>query len=388
MATNGICVKKRLIVGFLLTVLFLAVLPAKIAIAQEMQFKVQTRMPYAENNAHGIRRELVHQFKKDALKTFMSDPSTPQAKARLLQKYFEEMTDYEFIDRFFTRYDFLKPCDTGTGDKCGIVKDQSLVLQGMAYVSMNAIDNFLQSKSAASSMETSDFATLFIARKVSSRKLFKAKNTSVSSSDTTASTDVVSGADQTSSVTGGSSSELSVKQTGGSLELKADDFEYEIDLGLTAALQSAIQQSLIDAGFEPFPIEDVLYDYDMDGLEDMINNGQFGDDGNLNGKTLASIKKVAAEDDVTFLGIGRVDYRLGEPNPVTGNMWVPATVTVEVVMKKGRRMRTVASVAPTLVYGDYEVGGDYTTGQIVAQNLAVKTAMDTIIAQLQAAGVY
>ena len=62
--------------------------------------------------------------------------------------------------------------------------------------------------------------------------------------------------------------------------------------------------------------------------------------------------------------------------------------TVEVVKKKGRRMRTVASVAPTMIFGDYEAGGDYTLGQVVAQNIAVQQAMDTIISQLQAAGHY
>jgi len=356
--------------------------------AQDIQYKVQTRLPYSEDNNQGIRRTLVHQFKKDALKTLMADPKTPQAKARLIQQYFDQMTEYETIDRFFTRFQFVGPCDTGSGSKCGKVRDQSLVLQGMAFVSMNAIDNFLQANSAAASMETSDFAMMFIARKVSSRKVFDEKKVNVKSNESTASNEVVAGGDETSTVTGGTSSEMSVSKSGGSVELKADDFVYEIDLGLTDALQSAMQESLINAGFEPFPMEDVLYDYDMDGLEDMILNGEFGDDGSLNRKTLARIKKVAAEDEVTFLGIGRVDYRLGEPNPVTGDMRVPAIVTVEVVKKKGRRMRTVASVAPTMIYGDYQVGGDYTAGQVVAQNIAVQQAMDTIVSQLQAAGHY
>ena len=356
--------------------------------AQDIQYKVQTRMPYAEDNNQGIRRELVHQFKKDALKTLMADPKTPQTKARLIQQYFDQMTEYGTIDRFFTRFQFVGPCDTGSGSQCGKVRDQSLVLQGMAFVSMNAIDNFLQANSAAATMETSDFAMMFIARKVASRKVFDEKKVKVKSNESTASNEVVVGGDETSTVTGGTSSEMEVSKTGGSVELKADGFVYEIDLGLTDALQSAMQESLINAGFEPFPMEDVLYDYDMDGLEDMILNGEFGDDGSLNRRTLARIKKVAAEDEVTFLGVGRVDYRLGEPNPVTGDMRVPAIVTVEVVMKKGRRMRTVASVAPTMIYGDYQAGGDYTAGQVVAQNIAVQQAMDTIVSQLQAGGHY
>jgi len=356
--------------------------------AQDIQYKVQTRLPYAEDNNQGIRRELVHQFKKDALKALMADPNTPQTKARLIQKYFDQMTEYDTVDRFFTRFQFVGSCDTGSGSKCGMVRDQSLVLQGMAFVSMNAIDNFLQSNSAAAAGDTSDFAMMFIARKVSSRKVFEAKTVDVKSKESTGSNEVVSGGDETSSITGGSSSEIEVSKSGGSTELKADDYAFEIDLGLTEALQSAMQEALINAGFEPFPMEDVLYDYDMDGLEDMILNGEFGDDGSLNRRTLARIKKVAAEDEVTFLGIGRVDYRLGEPNPVTGDMRVPAIVTVEVVKKKGRRMRTVASVAPTMIYGDYQNGGDETAGQIVAQNIAVQKAMDTIISQLQSAGHY
>lgn len=369
------------------TALFLVTSP-QVASSQELQLKVQTRMPYAENNDQGDRRELVHQFKKDAFKKMMSDPNTPQTKARLINQYFDEMTDYENIDQFFTKYVFAGKCDTGSGSSCGIVKDQAIILQGMAFMSMNAIDNFLQSKSAASTMETSDFATLFIARKVAGRKVFQAKTTDIEQNKSTSSVEVVSGGDDVSNVTGGTSESMKVSTKGGSTSQKSDEFLYDIDLGLTEALQTAIQETLINAGFEPFPMDDVLYDYDMDGLEDLILNGEFGEDGSLNRRTLAGIKKIAAEDEVTFLGIGRVDYRQGEKNPVTGDMRVPASVTVEVVMKKGRRMRTVASVAPTIIYGDYQVGEDYSIGQLVAQNRAVKQAMDTIISQLQSKGLY
>ena len=370
-----------------LLVLLLLVFP-RVAFSQELQLKVQTRMPYAENNDQGDRRELVHQFKKDAFKKMMSDPNTPQTKARLIGEYFDEMTDYEKVDQFFTKYVFAEQCDTGSGSNCGIVRDQAIILQGMAFISMNAVDNFLQSKSAASTMATSDFATLFIARKVADRKIFQAKTTDVKQNKSTSSVEVVSGSDDITNVSGGTSEDMQVRTTGGSTSQKSDEFVYDIDLGLTEALQAAIQETLVNAGFEPFSMDDVLYDYDMDGLEDLILNGEFGEDGSLNRRTLAAIKKIAAEDEVTFLGIGRVDYRQGEKNPVTGDMRVPASVTVEVVMKKGKRMRTVASVAPTIIYGNYQAGEDYSIGQLVAQNAAVKQAMDTIISQLQSKGLY
>jgi hypothetical protein len=369
------------------TALFLVTSP-QVASSQELQLKVQTRMPYAENNDQGDRRELVHQFKKDAFKKMMSNPNTPQTKARLIGEYFDEMTDYETVDQFFTKYVFAEQCDTGSGSNCGIVRDQAIILQGMAFISMNAVDNFLQSKSAASTMATSDFATLFIARKVADRKTFQAKTTDIEQNKSTSSVEVVSGSDDISDVSGGTSEDMKVRTTGGSTSQKSDEFVYDIDLGLTEALQTAIQETLVNAGFEPFPMDDVLYDYDMDGLEDLILNGEFGEDGSLNRRTLAAIKKIAAEDEVTFLGIGRVDYRQGEKNPVTGDMRVPASVTVEVVMKKGKRMRTVASVAPTIIYGNYQAGEDYSIGQLVAQNAAVKQAMDTIVSQLQSKGLY
>ena len=369
------------------TALFLVTSP-QVASSQELQLKVQTRMPYAENNDQGDRRELVHQFKKDAFKKMMSDSNTPQTKARLIQQYFDEMTDYDTIDRFFTKYVFSEQCDTGSGANCGVVRDQAIILQGMVFMSMNAIDNFLQSKSAASTMESSEFVTMFIARTVADRKQFKAKTTSVVENQSTSSVEVTSGGDDISNVSGGSSTEMDVARTGGSTSQKSDIFEYDINLKLTSDLNFAVEEALINAGFEPYPIDDVLLDAGMDMLDELILNGNFSADGTLDNRTAARIRKVVAEEEITFLGLGLVDYREGEKNPVTGSMRVPASVTVEVLMKKGKRMRAVAKVAPTIIYGDYQVGGDPEIGRLVAQNAAVKQAMDTIISQLQSKGLY
>jgi hypothetical protein len=355
--------------------------------AQSFDVKVQTRMQYSEDNKQGIRRQLIHEFKKDALKAFMVE--LPQTKARLIQQHFDEISTFENVDMFFTEFRFKKACNTRTGKQCGEVRDNSLVLMGIATISVNAIDNFLQSKSAiANSAGSSDFAVMFIARKVTDRKTFRAKTTDVSKSESSSSTEITVGGDDTSEVSGGSESSVSVTQQGGSTALKADMFQYDIDLALTESLQSAVTMHLVNAGFEPFAMDDVLYDYDMDGLEELIANDQFSEEGSLSRKVLSGIKKIAAEDGVTFLGIGRVDYRLGEKNNVTGEMSVPATVTVEVFQKKGRRMRAVASVQPTIILGSYPIGGDYTVGQTNAQSKAVQKAMDTVISQLQSKGLF
>lgn len=356
--------------------------------ASETAVKVSTRMAYSEDpNNQGVRRKLLHEFKKDALRTLTADPNYPQAKARLMDTYFDDMASFDVIDKFFYDIKFAgNMCDTRTAEGCGEVRDNALILKGIAYINANAIDNFLVSVSDVThSPELNDFAVLFIARKVLQRKVFDEKTTSVQSSETSSSTEVFSGADGTSKIEGGASESFAVSQSGGSRVTKADDFAYEIDLGLTDSFQSAVQQHLIDSGFEPFLMEDVLYAYDMDGLEEMIANGAFTDDGTVSRRSMAQIRRTAVKDEITFLAIGKVDYRLGDFNELTGTMRVPATVSVEVFRSSGRRMRAIASVQPTMVYGSYPKEGDYTVGQIDAQNKAVSKAMDTIIAQLQVA---
>jgi hypothetical protein len=361
------------------------------AMGQVLEYKVQTRMVYSEDTNQGVRRELIHQFKKDALKSLMADPLTPEARARLIEQNFEEMTDYETIDKFFTKFQFREACDTRTGSECGQVQDNALILQGIASVSINAINNFLQSKSAAASgAQASEFGTFFTARKVSSRKVFDEKKKKIQARESTSSTEVVAGGDDTSSVSGGSEQTMSVQTTGGSRELKVDAFEYAIDISLTRQLGSAINSSLSNANYEAFDFEEILYEEGEDGLEEMIENGKIGPDGTVANKSIALMKRLAKDFDITFLGIGNVNLGLGEPNSVNNDMRVPATVTMEVFMKKdGRRgMPSVASVPATTFYWNYPVDGDYTVALTNAINFAAKRAMETIVSQLQLKGFY
>ena len=122
----------------------------------------------------------------------------------------------------------------------------------------------------------------------------------------------------------------------------------------------------------------------------MIENGKIGPDGTVANKSIALMKRLAKDFDITFLGIGNVNLGLGEPNSVNNDMRVPATVTMEVFMKKdGRRgMPSVASVPATTFYWNYPVDGDYTVALTNAINFAAKRAMETIVSQLQLKGFY
>lgn len=372
--------------GSLLVTLAL-VAPAQ---AQERDFKVQTRMEYSEDNGQGIRRQLVHQFKIDALKAMIADSQTPQAKGELLRNYIDELSQFDTIDQYVTKFQFATSCNTKTGKDCGVVRDNSLILQGIASVNISAIDTFLKNKTkAANAGKESVFAMFVTARMVSERTAFKDKVSNVESSESANSVEVTTGGDDTTTVTGGSSKSMSITQSGGSVTQKADDFAYEVDSKQTSDLSKAITQALIDAGFKPKQMRRMLRRASVPSLDDMIANGEFGENGILNEDRQMDIEDAAIDDGrVDYIGFGTVDFRKGEYNTKTRDMRVPAIVSIEVMRIEDGDLFPVASVPPTTVFGNYPVDGDPTVGQTDAQNNAAKMAMDTIVSQLQVAGLY
>jgi hypothetical protein len=354
----------------------------------EIQAKVQTRMPYAfDNKANGsqkqkVFRELVLQFKKDGFKKAMTN--MPQAKVALLNQYFDEMTTWENIDQFVTRIETVETCDTRTDKgECGKIKDNTIKLSGVVVLSMSAIDVYLQQNSAAASApETSEFAVMFIARTVDSQKKFEDKVTKVQEEKSVDSTEVTNGEDGISETTGLANQSMSVVASGGSVERKADKYTYKIDKQLSARVGQAIVQALINAGYEPFPTDDYVEDYEIPYLDEMIDEGLFTEDGTLGKRELNGIKKATIEEEIPYFGVGTIDFGLPSKDVNSGYMQVPANVSFEVFKSNGKRMRAVATVAPTIVYGD-DPNQDATVALLNAMNNAVALAMDTVVSQMQ-----
>lgn len=354
----------------------------------EIQAKVQTRMPYAfDNKANGsqkqkVFRELVLQFKKDGFKKAMTN--MPQAKVALLNQYFDEMTTWENIDQFVTRIETVETCDTRTDKgECGKIKDNTIKLSGVVVLSMSAIDVYLQQNSAAAiAPETSEFAVMFIARTVDSQKKFEDKVTKVQEEKSVDSTEVTNGEDGISETTGLANQSMSVVASGGSVERKADKYTYKIDKQLSARVGQAIVQALINAGYEPFPTDDYVEDYEIPYLDEMIDEGLFTEDGTLGKRELNGIKKATIEEEIPYFGVGTIDFGLPSKDVNSGYMQVPANVSFEVFKSNGKRMRAVATVAPTIVYGD-DPNQDATVALLNAMNNAVALAMDTVVSQMQ-----
>ena len=377
--------------------LIVLVCPPHIAVADENIITVRgiARIEYAPTDVnHGMYRELVHEAKKAAIKTYMA--SMPQAKSRLMERYFDDLTSYENIDRFVLSFKPLGgPCDTGVTrsgqPKCGQIKDKTLNLAINAQISAVAIDNYLQSQTAVGTLgagESSEFGVLFIARTTTGKRVFQDKVTNVRQEQSADNTNSTIASDGTSTVAGVAQESLAVTTTGGSTEIKADQLSYEVNDSLSITLGQAIKQYLVDAGFEPIDTDEIVDNHEgLYYLDEMIAEGMFGEDGTIPRRVLNNFKRAVIDEGMKFFGVGRIDLGLPQKNRVTGFVEVPAIVTCEVFMDVNGRSRSVAVVVPQTVYGE-DARGEAAVAQQNAQNQAVKLALDTVVSQLQAKGLH
>jgi len=384
-------------VGFVVVVLSVTAFLPNVAVANDNVVTVRgiARIEYAPSeDHHGLYRKLVHEAKIAAIKTYMA--TMPRAKARMMDQYFEDITSYDNIDKFVLSFKPLGgPCNTGVTKngkpKCGQIKDKTLNLAVNAQISTVAIDNYLQSQSvvgATGAGESSEFGVLFIARTTTGKTVFDDRVTNIQQQKSQDNTNTTMASDGTSNVAGVSQESLAVTTTGGSTEKKADALVYEVDNSLSTTLGQAIGQYLVDAGFEPISADELVeYDDDLYYIDEMIDQGMFGDDGTMPRRLLNRYKKAAIGVGMRFFGVGRIDIGLAQKNAVTGFTEVPAVVTFEVFMDANGRSRSVAVVTPQAVYGE-DARGDAAIARQNAQNEAVKLALDTVVSQLQAKDLY
>ena len=353
------------------------------------------RVEYAPTkDNHGLYRKLVHEAKIAAIKTYMA--TMPQAKARLMDRYFGDITSYENIDKYVLSFKPLGgPCNTGVTKNgkpnCGQIKDKTLNLAVNAQISTVAVDNYLQSQSVAGATgagESSEFGVMFVARTTTGKTVFQDKVSNVEQQQSADSTNTTMASDGTSNVAGVAQESMAVTTTGGSTEKKADALVYEVDNALSTTLGQAIGQYLVDAGFEPISADELVDNSDgLYYLDEMIDEGIFRDDGTMPRRLLNRYKKAAIDFGMRFFGVGNIDIGLPQKNAVTGFIEVPAIVTFEVFMDVNGRSRSVAVVTPQAVYGE-DARGEAAIAQQNAQNEAVKLALDTVVSQLQAKDLY
>jgi len=372
------------------SLLLLSVVLPQAARAQEIVQSVgQARLEYASSN-QGVYREVFHLAKINALQRVVL-ATFPEAKVRLYNEYEAELTSYENIDRYvIDAVEMAPPEDTALSQPRG-QNDKSIRLAVRASVSITAIDAFIQSQSSAGNLAAgvgSEFGVLFFGRRVEERQNFDTKRVQVSESDATESVRTTLGEDDTSTIEGVTTSSSSRVASGGSATDKRAQDTFSANIALSRGLGAAIKEELVDAGFEPIEVEDIVEYYDLLYLDELVDQGHIREDGTLPRRTLNGYKRAALEEGWRFFGFGRVDVGLPQLDPRgTGIMQVPATVSFEVFMDVEGRARSVAVVAPETLWGD-DPNGDPDVAERRAYRAAVEKAMETVVAQLQEADLF
>jgi len=361
----------------------------KASASELVQTLGQARLEYASSD-QGVYRKVFHLAKINALQRFVMS-TYPEAKIQLYNRYEPELTSYENIDRYIIDASEMEPAeDTALTQRKG-QNDKSIRLAVRATVSASALDAFFQSRSAAGTAgvgESSEFGVLFFGRRIDSRTEFDTKRVRVSESDLLESDENTFGVDETSSLAGINRTSTNREATGGSRNNRRAADVYVADISLTNNLSAAIREELVDAGFEPIEVEDIVDAYELYYLDELVDEGMIRDDGTLPRRTLNDYKKAAFEEGWRFFGFGRVDIGLPQLDERgTGIMKVAATVSFEVFMDVEGRARSVAVVAPETLWGD-DPNGDPVVAEQRAYRMAVETAMQTVVSQLQASNLY
>ena len=316
------------------------------------------------------KKQALEKAKKAALKRYSS--KLPTAKKRLLKSMEKEF--YNSVDDFIVEVKIQQEKDYPDKGKYAVVI--------AAYIDPGAIDAFFIDNSAAGNQiagDASDFGAMFIARQETSRRAYDVKTTKVRESESSASIKEESASGGTSSVDSTTSKSLDVKRTGGSKQRKRDKVFYEPSLEVSEEVAFAVEEQLVNSGFEPMGIDELD---DVPFLDEII--GKMKKSGRLPKRIEKQYKRAAIDAGWSFLGMGLIDIGVPEQDAARGTVRVPAIVSFKVWMLTDGRAKTVASVRPQAVYGQDR--GNASVAQTNAYNVAVKLALDRVVAQLQKKG--
>jgi len=326
------------------------------------------RVDYSRFSAD-TKKQAITKAQQAALKKYVA--KLPTAKKRMLKSL-----EVEFYNALS---DFVIETNVQQEKKDKSTKTFSVVIT--ATIDTGAIDAFFIDTSAAGNQlvgDASDFGAMFIARVAVSQKAFDAKRTTVRESDSTAVLEEESASDGTRSVDSSRAKSLDIERSGGSTERKRDAVSYEPNIEISEEVAFAVEEQLVNAGFEPMEIDQLEGVPLLDEIVDEMR-----DSGRLPTRIRKQYQGAAMDEGWTFLGMGTIDIGVPEHNAAVGRVRVPATVAFKVWMLTSGRAKTVASVRPQAVYGQGTSAGVAETN---AYNEAVKLALDTVVAQLQQKG--
>jgi len=323
-----------------------------------------------------IKQSAIEDAKREALKKVAG--KFPTAKKRMFKEM--EKSIFEAVD------DFILEAAVQEDQNDAAAKTYKVAIS--ALVDIDEINAFFIENSAAGNQEAgdaSDFGAIFVARVELGRQSYKTKVTDVKKSNSESVLNEESASDGTSSVDSTSTSSMTVEQSGGSSKKKRDEVEYEANSEISEAVAYAVEEQLVNAGFEPMDGEDLADEFGLPRLEDIVDQNLLRKNGSFSKKLIKQYKDAAIDAGWSFLGMGTVDIGTSTVDEVRGGTQVPATVSFKVWMLTDGRAKTVASVSPKVIYGQ-DRNGDEGVAETNAYNEAVKYALDTVVAQLQQKG--
>lgn len=247
--------------------------------------------------------------------------------------------------------------------------------------SVTALFNDLSASGNQGLGEASNFGSIFVARTKMTSKSYDSKRVDIKEAEAEDSVSQAAASNGAKSVDAVSTKSFSRTATGGSTSSKRTKVSWQLDNISQESLTAAMEESLVNAGFEPMAYND-LTEYGAPYIDEIYN--ETTDEGTLKGKTISKIKNAAMDADWNFFGIGTVDLDLPITDSATGLYKVAAKVTYKVIMFKDGKSRTVATVSPTQVYGLAETE-DYATNEALTN--AAQKAVTTVVDQLQKKGV-
>ena len=211
----------------------------------------------------------------------------------------------ENLDDFIAEVDIQKEKDDEKNNKYSIAI--------IAKIDPSAVDEIFNANSESGQQGAglaSDFGVIFIARVEESRKSYKEKNTNVSEKKSSNVSKEISDSNDTESVDAASTESVNVEISGGSSETKRDKTSYIPSLEHSEEASFAIEEFLVNAGFEPMDYTELD---DVPFLDELVDDGKLRKSGKLPARLVKLYKTAAIDAGWTFLGMGIIDISTPMP---------------------------------------------------------------------------
>lgn len=352
--------------------------PSDEAEVEAVQFEIETSDVYAQGRASiqmrkkcrdGLPRKdedfeaALLNAKINAMRTWSARQST--AFTGLYTSSEQEILNE--IDRYL-----LNPAQRYKCDK------KTFTMAVTAQVNVEAIAGLLARKKPKTSGPRSRMAAVFVARRQNVVKPFDDKVTKINESQE------FSEAEQSAEISGsgmaasGYSSTRTVNTTGGSTERKKDEVVWEVFRA--DELDSAVNETFTSFGFRVVEKSQLLR---FEGFDLNAFREEFGTGDDLTPETKNSAFDAIA-GKIPLLVIATVDVLGNQPNMRNDLFRTAVSVKAWVYQDDGLFYVTVASVAPTVEYGEAE---SETVAELNALVNAAKLASTEIVNQLNAQGI-